>query len=178
MKTKLPLRHLLDAPILHAPASGKAEPRKNVHILSGSQGQSLVEFTLVLPLLLILLIGAIEFGRAAYYSIEVTNASYAGVEYGAQTDATAGDINGIIQAALNEAPLLAPDNVTTSIYYECPDGLATGPTTAATDCAGDGGRFFRYLVVNTQADLMPLFNFPGIPAVFSLKANASERIRF
>jgi len=177
METRLPPRLLLDAPILHAPASGKAESRKNVHILSGSQGQSLVEFALVLPILLILLVGAIEIGRAAYFSIQVTNASYAAVEYGAQTPATAGDTNGIIQSALNEAPMLSPDNVTKSIYYECPNGSATSPAAAATDCAGAGGRFFSYLEVNTQMDLTPLFGFPGFPAVFSLKGNASERIR-
>jgi Flp pilus assembly protein TadG len=177
MKTRLPPRLLLDAPMPHAPASGKAESRKNVHILSGSQGQSLVEFALVLPILVILLIGAIEVGRAAYYSIEVTNASYSAVEYGSQTPATAGDDNGIIQAALNEAPTLSPDNVTKSIYYECPDGTATTSVAAATDCAGAGGRFFSYLEVNTQMDLMPLFGFPGFPTVYSLKGNASERIR-
>ena len=148
-----------------------------MHILSGSQGQSLVEFVLVLPILLVLLLGAIEIGRAAYYAIEVTNASYAAVEYGAQTPATAGYIDNIIQAALKEAPMLSPDNVTRSIYYECPDGTATSPSTAATVCAGDGGRFFSYLEVNIQMDLPSLFGFPGIPGVFSLKGNASERIR-
>ena len=149
-----------------------------MHILSGSQGQSLVEFVLVLPILLVLLLGAIEIGRAAYYAIEVTNASYAAVEYGAQTPATAGYIDNIIQAALNEAPMLSPDNVIIPpIKYECPDGTATTPSAAATDCAGAGGRYFSYLEVNTQMDLMPLFGFPGLPTMYPLKGYATERIR-
>jgi hypothetical protein len=175
MKTRLPPRLLFDAPMPHALASGKVESRKNVHILCGSNGQSLVEFALVVPLLLLLLLGAIEVGRAAYYAIAVTSASYSAVEFGAQTYATAGDDNGIKQAALSEAPMLSPDNVTKSIYYECPDGSATTPVTADSDCVD--GRYYSYLKVNTQMDLMPLIGFPGIPAPFSLKGNASERIR-
>lgn len=178
MKTRLPPRLLFDAPILHAPALGKAESRKNLHILSGSRGQSLVEFALVLPLLIILMLGAVEIGRAAYFAILVTNAAYSAVEYGAQTPDTAGNDNGIIQAALNEAPMLSPDNVIIQDFkYECPDGTATTPSAAATDCAGAGGRFFSYLEVNTQFDLMPLFGFPGLPTMYPLKGYATERIR-
>ena len=163
----------MDAPILLAPASGKAESGKNMHLLCGSNGQSLVEFALVLPLLLLLLIGAIEIGRAAFYSIAVTNAARSAVQYGAQSPVTANDNTGIKQAALNDAPMLSPADITMSKHCECPDGSAA-PNCQATDCSD--GRFIPYLQVNTQMQLTPLVGFPGLPPTFSLNGEAIMRI--
>src|ERR1700726_2074775 len=68
------------------------------------QGQSVAEVALVTPLLLLLLVGAIEIGRFAYYGIEVANAARAGVQYGSQSLANSFDLPGITQAAKNDAP--------------------------------------------------------------------------
>ncbi|HSN94298.1 MAG TPA: TadE family protein [Anaerolineaceae bacterium] len=45
------------------------------------QGQSLVEMALLLPMLLVLVIGAIEFGRLFYTKIVITNAAREGAYY-------------------------------------------------------------------------------------------------
>lgn len=47
----------------------------------GSRGQSLVEMALLLPILLVLIIGAIEFGRLFYTKIVITNAAREGAYY-------------------------------------------------------------------------------------------------
>jgi len=57
-------------------------------------GQSLMEFAIILPLLLLLLVGVIEIGRYAYASILVGNAARAGAAFGAQDHFTAGNPNG------------------------------------------------------------------------------------
>ena len=164
----------LDEPILRAPASGEAGASKNGHPLCGSNGQSLVEFALVVPLLLLLLIGAVEIGRAAYYAIVVVNAARSAVQYGAQNHTTAADNAGIQQAALNDAPVLSSDNVTISSYCECPDGNLA-PNCMVTDCPVDD-RFIPYLKVNTQMQIMPLVGFPGLPPSFSFTGEAIMRI--
>jgi Flp pilus assembly protein TadG len=66
--------------------------------LDGVNGQALLETALMLPLLL----GIIEFGRVAYFSILVANAAHAGAHYGARSPASAADNAGMVQAALNE----------------------------------------------------------------------------
>ncbi|MEW6726174.1 TadE/TadG family type IV pilus assembly protein [Desulforudis sp. 1088] len=55
----------------------------------GEKGQSLVEFALILPLLLLLLFGTIEFGRVFSASLVITNAAREGARLGAvgKTDA-------------------------------------------------------------------------------------------
>ena len=178
MNTKLPPRLWLDASILLAPASKEAGAKKNVHLLCDSNGQSLVEFALVVPLLLLLLLGAIEIGRVAYYAIAVSNAARSAVQYGAQTPTTAGNIDNIVQAALDDARYLSPDNVTIdNKLFKCPDAdISALSNTPPTDCGADGTRYLSYLKVNTQMQLAPLIGFPGIPASFSLKGEAFMRI--
>ena len=63
-------------------------------------GQSLVEFTLLLPFLLALLFGSIEVSRAVYAQNALTNAAYRGAYYGMIHPA---DIDGIKKAAINSA---------------------------------------------------------------------------
>ncbi|MFZ5898721.1 MAG: TadE/TadG family type IV pilus assembly protein [Bacillota bacterium] len=49
----------------------------------GETGQSLVEFALILPLLILLLFGTIEFGRVFSSSLVLTNAAREGARLGA-----------------------------------------------------------------------------------------------
>lgn len=46
------------------------------------RGQALVEMTLLLPILVLLMLGAADLGRAFYFSIEITGASRAGMRTG------------------------------------------------------------------------------------------------
>ncbi|TCS83337.1 TadE/TadG family type IV pilus assembly protein [Tepidibacillus fermentans] len=50
--------------------------------IKGEEGQSLVEFTLVIPILLLLLLGIIEFGHIFYAYLLIENASRDGARYG------------------------------------------------------------------------------------------------
>ncbi len=45
------------------------------------RAQALVEFALILPLLLVLIIGAMDLGRVFYFKIVLTNAAREGREY-------------------------------------------------------------------------------------------------
>ena len=58
----------------------------------GEEGSSLVEVALVLPMMLLLLVGSVDFGRGYYAAMEVSSAANAGACYGVQepTDTTQG----------------------------------------------------------------------------------------
>jgi Flp pilus assembly protein TadG len=62
------------------------EIRSKMHVnntthTSKPRGQSLIEFALLLPLLLVLIVSAIEFGRLFYTKIVITNAAREGAYY-------------------------------------------------------------------------------------------------
>ena len=50
--------------------------------LKGEEGQSMVEFALVVPIFLILLLGIVEFGHIFYSYLMIENASRDGARYG------------------------------------------------------------------------------------------------
>lgn len=96
-------------------------------------GSAFVEMTLLAPLLLTLLLGLIEAGRVADYAIKVGNAARAGVQFGAQNEATAGDTQGMQNAAYADAQIAGLTSVATPTFCECADG--TTSTCQQGDCA-------------------------------------------
>ena len=143
-------------------------------ILRGSDcGQALLETALTLPLLALLLVGAVELGRVAYASIAVSNAARAGAQYGAQNGGTAGDTTGISVAAANEAPNLTGLTTTSSYSCVCSDGTASDCSNAATDCPNS--HIETIVVVKTQFAFNSLIHVPGIPAAFTLRGYASQK---
>ena len=174
-RTKILPRLRLTTQVLLDPIPKKAKLREISHLGYATAGQSLVEFVLIVSLLVILLLGAIEIGRAAYYAIAVTNASRAAVQFGAQNYATADNTTGIKQAAVDDfgSPMLSLDNVTRSFFYTWEDGTPAD-CGGADDCSGH--LINRYLKVTTQLQLMPLIGFPGLPASFVLSGEADMRI--
>lgn len=71
----------------------------------GREGQALVEFALVLPILVVLLLGLIEFGFLLYNQQVITNASREGARYGIVSRTprrTAAEIESVVNSyALN-----------------------------------------------------------------------------
>ena len=64
------------------------------------QGQSMIEFALVLPLMVLIIAGIFDLGRAFYSSITITNAAREGARYGTLNPKLT---QGICEAAVIEA---------------------------------------------------------------------------
>lgn len=58
----------------------RPSPRRDRH---DSRGQSLVEFALILPVFLLIVMVAVDFGRAFYSWVTITNAARVGANYAA-----------------------------------------------------------------------------------------------
>jgi Flp pilus assembly protein TadG len=137
-------------------------------------GQSVVEMALVTPLLLLMLLGTIEIGRFAYYGIELSSAARAGVQFGAQSLADSRDLDGIRQAAQNDAPEVPGLNVAASDQCACSNSPATLVGCPAFGCAP--GHALVFLQVDTTANIKPLFRYPGLPRNFPAKGHAVMRV--
>jgi len=147
---------------------------------SRQTGQSLVEFAIILPLLLLLALGVIEIGRYAYIAILVGNAASAGVAYGSQTHITAADQTGIIAAADNDFQNngQAVSSLTVTKVYAC--GCDNAGAISATDCTSGicpiGQNKVVSLQVTTSSQFSSLFNYPGIPTPITVTRTATMRI--
>ena len=145
--------------------------------LSSDTGQSLVELALTLPLFLLILLGAAEFARFAWASIEASNAARAGVQYGAQNHTLASDTSGMRTAALNDGVNLSGLTATASHSCACSTAPSTpiACATALTSCPAPD-TILEYVQVNTSATVTPVLHWPGLPAAFTAQGFANMEV--
>jgi Flp pilus assembly protein TadG len=142
-----------------------------IPLLQDERGASLVELAVILPLFLLLLAGAMDFGRAYFLAVEIAGAARAGAEYGAQNPS---DTAGITKAVQVDAPDVAGLSVGTPTYgCECSDGtLFSGSCTAKPSCTYN---VVYRVTVTVSATYKPIFPWPKIPSSMALSSTATMR---
>jgi len=156
-------------------------------ILMSPSGQSLLEVALLTPMLLALLLGAIELGRYAYFSILVGNAARAGAAYGAQNLVLSVDNTGIRTAANNDFQnngqntsnlLVTPPSTSCGCDSNGSVTPASSCSTAADSTAGTcaSGHWVVMVSVTASGTINPLFNYPGIPKSLTVSNTATLRV--
>ena len=161
--------------------NGRSRHSKFLRLLrAGSAGQALVELALTMPLLLLILLGAIELARVAYVAIEVSNAAEAAVRYGAQNSGTATDTTGMQAAAAADAGDIGLEPITVAPTCGCADGSVTSDT-----CGPDGGYScttgapaVETLNVTTSKTFDPLIHLPGLPTTFTIRGYAHQKVLY
>ena len=154
--------------------NAQSDTRKVRPANTREKGQALVELAvMLLPVLLLLTVGIIDYGQVAYYSIEVSDAARAGAQYGSQSLADAANTTNIRLAAVNSAQDIGAGQLTVNVPQPscvCPgSGSVTG-----VDCTGPLGCYpLVYLTVTTAYTLSTPISFPGIPATFNLTGTST-----
>ena len=143
--------------------------------LRGNSGTSLVEMAFVVPVILTLLIGVIELGRFAYFSILVANAASAGVQYGAQSLVTAADTTGMQAAAKNDGQNITGLTVTSTTNYCSCSGTPTVHVTCPASCTAPAHALV-YVDVVASGTFSPIFNYPGLPTTFTVAHDSKMRV--
>lgn len=136
-------------------------------------GASAAEFALVLPILTILLVGAIDVGGMAWTKMQVGAAARAGASYAL----TNGFDESGVSAAITNATNLTVTAETPQPTYGCPDAV-TGVTMQADPtplCTG-GVTPGRYVTVGASSSYNLIFAWPGLSDPLPLTAEARVRI--
>jgi Flp pilus assembly protein TadG len=143
-----------------------------IDLLRSEYGASLVELAITLPLLLLLLMGVVDFGRCFYLAVEVVGAAQAGVEYGMQNPT---DTTGMSNAAKDDAPNVPNLTVAAPTYgCECSDGTqySAGCATTPTTCTYN---VVYRVSVTASTTYTPLIPWPGVPSSVTLSTTAKMR---
>ena len=138
--------------------------------LTDDQGASLLELAILLPVLILLLFGAVDYGRAWYVKLEVASAAEAGALYGIRFPS---DVTGMQIAAIHDAPDVPGLQASASFGSECSDGSA--PIPLATTSSGCSVNAIGYVEVDTNATNTPILAFSGF--VSPLTMTAKSRLR-
>lgn len=148
--------------------------RKYNPIPTESTGQGLVEFSMILPVLMMLVMGVIEFGRLMITLSSVATASRDAVRYAVSVGEASGgaphfqDCLGIRDAAARVA-MFADPFVVISYDTDGPGGAApveycqVGKTIDAIQVAL--GTQISVTVADTYEPLLPLVDLPTIPLI-------------
>lgn len=145
--------------------------------VDNESGQSIVELTLLLPLLFLIFLGASDLARLFYHASALTQAARSGVQYGAQNLGTAADISGMRDAARNAASDLgladADFTPAPRRYFQCG---SDAPTSTEAPCA-DGRAPKVFVEVSVQKTFSTVFNYPLIPHTVNVSRVATMRVR-
>ncbi len=145
----------------HPNVAGQPRARRRLRPWSGARGQSLVELALIAPILIVLMLGVIDFGRVYFAQVSVTNAARDGADYASQSATAAADLNGITQAALSDTGNL----LNTS---------ASNPTVTVITSNDSQGRL--YADVKVHYTFTAIFSWPGLPSSMSVDRTVRARV--
>lgn len=146
---------------------------------SSEDGSALVELALSLPLLSLMLLGAVEFARVAYASIEVTNAAHSGALYAASGIGEATDSTGVTNAASADSPNLFGGNAVTATLLSptctCANTKYT-PSSCSDNvtCQSNNSAMVTTITVQTTTTYSPIIHIPGGSSSYTLHGQSSQ----
>jgi Flp pilus assembly protein TadG len=133
-------------------------------------GSSILETALLMPFLLLLLTGAVDFGRAYFMAIEVSSSAEAGALYGTQNGS---DTAGMVAAATLNAPEVSNLSPVATYGCECSDGSSVSASCGSLPLCTYN--VVNFVEVDTSATYTSILPYPGIPSSIALTARARMR---
>jgi Flp pilus assembly protein TadG len=156
--------------LLHHERANFVPKRPFAHKLRDDSGNSLLEVALILPVLVLMLVAAVDFGRAYVVGIQLASATQAGVLYGMQTPT---DVTGIVAAANLNASGITGITTAATFGCECSDGSSVvASCSRGPVCATN---VLNYVDVVATATYKPMLKYPGIPASIAMRSEARIR---
>ena len=138
-------------------------------------GAVAIEFSVVLPLMILLLICGTDLGMGIYRNMQVQHAAQAGAQYAVvNSKFNSNAIAGIVQNATSFSNITAVPVPAT--YCGCADNNGIAPISCGSSCAG-GKIYGTYVSVSAQASYTPILPYPLISSSFSLTGRADVRIQ-
>lgn len=126
--------------------------------LRSEEGQSFVEFALVLPFLVFLILGIVQFGRAWHNYISITDAARVGAREGAVHRLTA------CSSATTKINSLGVIPAGSAVSCSTPGGLITGQPLNIS------------ITYSFSIGLPGFFGVPALNQTFTLVSTAQERL--
>jgi Flp pilus assembly protein TadG len=140
----------------------------------------MVEFALTFPLLLLLCLGATDFGRLFFHAVTIANAAMTGAFYGAQNNVSFSKFTMMANRVTDDAKNLSNVTASAANYCECPGSPATPiPCSQATNrlACGDYGYPRAYVRTTATHTFETIVNYPGIPPQSKLDRSAFMRVQ-
>jgi Flp pilus assembly protein TadG len=130
------------------------------------RGASSAELAVLLPVLMLIVLGCIDFGRFGYNYIAVTNAARTGAEYAVMTP--------YLTSGQSAWQTKIQEKARDEMYQQTGYNANNLTTAAAVTIEGNGLR--RVRVTATYSSFQTLIPWPGIPSQVTLRSAVETRV--
>jgi Flp pilus assembly protein TadG len=157
------------------------------------RGSVLMEMAVLLPVVLLLLLGSVDFARGWVHANAAANAAHAGAQFGAQSKShakNAAAIEAVVMRDLEASSMLkaitnadgtvvntGQFSVETENYCICDNGTEVDCDVKGSCGAGATNSSQIHIRVRVNSTFETLFDYPGIPAQIRIDRQASLRAR-
>jgi len=143
--------------------------------ICSERSQSLVEFSLVIPILMLLALGIVDFAMGFKSYVELTNATREGARYAVvgnpagayPTDCTGDDLGNVVSRVCKSADLAVADMKNVSVDY--PSGHTSGNSVVVS-------ADYRYNLITPLSRIMTLVSGGSFPGYFDLSSSSDMRL--
>jgi Flp pilus assembly protein TadG len=146
----------------------------------GTGGSLAVEFALILPTLILMMIGTADFGMGFYRKMQVQDAAQAGAQW---ATANSSFDSTKISTAVTSATSFSGIAASPAPHQDCGCAASTGVTfngDTAPFCSSrcpDTTVAGTYVTASATATYTTMLSYPGIPARFTFPAQTTVRIQ-
>lgn len=137
--------------------------------LRNESGASAVEFALISPILIFMLIGTVDFGFFITERMQLQNTAHAAADYVAQVQ---DDANVQIVAEESYGAGFEDITLTSEFLCECSDGVEA----ACPVSCGDDDYQRRFISIAASGTFEPIFPYPGLPTDMPLQSTVRMRV--
>jgi Flp pilus assembly protein TadG len=137
------------------------------------RGVASIEFALLAPMLLLMLIALVEIGLTSYQAMQVQSAAEAGALYAAKYGWNSAGIQAAVVTATAATGLTATPAPLT--YCGCPQTTGISTVSCGATCTG-GTAPGQYVEVHASVTHQMILPYPGIPSPLVLQGTSTQRL--
>jgi len=138
------------------------------------RGGLLLESALMLPVLLLLTFGMVDFARIFRTGIIVSNAAATGALYGSSGLTNSTNMTDVENAAIADANGLTGFAATATSFCTCSAG---GTSVSCSTVCPAGAAILIYVQVQASAPFSTWFPFPGVPSSTTVHSTITMRLQ-
>ncbi|MBB4570679.1 TadE/TadG family type IV pilus assembly protein [Rhizobium leucaenae] len=143
-------------------------------LLNEQQGTVAVDLALILPVLIAMTFGLIDYSSALLQQAQVENAAQRGLQYALARGFDSSAISNVITRSTGSAVISAAPAPLK--FCGCPSGQGIS-STLCSDVCSDGSRAGTYVSASAAATYVPYIALPFVPASFALQSTATARMQ-
>ncbi len=141
-------------------------------IVADRAGAAGLEFALILPVLVLMLMGVFDYGALAYQTMQVSAAAHAGADYALRNG---WNQTGVQNAVTGATTLTISASPAPALSKGCITNNALVITTGSS--CPSGGTPGSYVVVNAQSSFSPMLAWSALSFPSTITAQAAIRIQ-